>query len=120
MITFNPSKAIKTGAEYVRIKKGEKTVRKIIPTKDFIVMELRHKENDKIVLPDNYDKLRMLQYFSVILVGPKCDEVKVGDSIVVDPQAVIRFQKDGQDYFLTREENVGAVIREVNKVTVER
>jgi len=90
-------------------------MRQIIPTKDFIVMELRSKDTGTIVLPENYDKLRMLQYFRVILTGPKCDEVKIGDAIVVDPQAVIKFKKDDQEYFLTREENVGAVIRETDK-----
>ena len=89
--------------------------REIIPTKDFIVMEIRHKETNKIIMPDNYDKLRMLNHFVVIITGPKCVEVKVGDAIVADPQAIVKFQHNRQDYFITREENVGAVIRESKK-----
>jgi co-chaperonin GroES (HSP10) len=90
-------------------------MRQIIPTKDFIVMEVRHKETNRIVLPEEYDKLKMMHQFEVVLAGPKCVEVKVGDAIVVDPMAVIKFDHNHCDYFLTREENVGAVIRETEE-----
>lgn len=90
-------------------------MREIIPTKDFIVMQLKHDVTSKIILPDEYDKMQMVSRFTIMKAGPQCKEIKVGDGVVVAPEAVVKFQFNGQDYFLSREENVGAVIREMDR-----
>lgn len=90
-------------------------MREIIPTKDFIVMQVKHKDTGKIILPDNYDQAKLTSQFEIVYKGPTCKDVKVGDGVVVAPEAIIKFPFNGQDYFLSREENVGAVLREMDK-----
>ena len=87
-------------------------MRTVTPLKDFVVMEVINRETSKIVLPENYDKLKMISRFVIKFIGPECVEVEIGDGVVVAPEAIVKFQHNGQDYFMTREENVGAVLRE--------
>jgi len=87
-------------------------MRTIMPIRNFVVMELINRETCKIVLPENYDKLKMISRFVIKFIGPKCVEAKIGDGVVVAPEAIVKFQHNGQDYFLTREDNIGAVLRE--------
>ena len=87
-------------------------MRNVLPLKDFVVMELKNRETAKIILPENYDKMKFISRFVIKYVGPDCIEVKLGDGVVVAPEAIVKFQHNQQDYFLTREENIGAVLRE--------
>jgi len=87
-------------------------MRTIIPIKDFVVMEYINKETNRIVLPENYDKLKMISRFVIKFIGPECVDAQIGDGVIVAPEAIIKFQHEGQDYFLTREDNIGAVLRE--------
>ena len=90
-------------------------MREIIATKDFVVMEVRHKDTNRIVLPEDYDNTKFQHLFEVVYIGPECVEIEIGDGVVAAPEAIVKFQHNNQDYFLSREENVGAVIREMDK-----
>ena len=78
-------------------------------------MEWREVETNRIVLPEEHDKTKFPSQFIIKYLGPQCKEVRVGDGVVVSPEAIVKFPHGGRDYFLTREENVGAVIREMDK-----
>ena len=88
-------------------------MREIVATKNFVVMELKIILKSRIALPENASPIDGVSMMEVIRVGPKCRYIKVGDAIVVDPQAVIKFKHGDTDYFVTNEDNVGAVLREL-------
>ena len=85
--------------------------RSIVMREDFILMLMRSAETDKIILPDNLKNDSEVVRFEVIQNGPKVKDIHIGDCLVVSPGAMIKFQFDGQVYFVTKEENVTAILR---------
>ena len=91
-------------------------MREVIPQKDFIIMELQQVTSTRLVLPETMDKMRDPTHeFRITIKGPKCIFVKVGDGVVVPGEAVVKFMHNGKELFLTREENIGAAIREMDR-----
>jgi co-chaperonin GroES (HSP10) len=84
----------------------------IIPVKNFIILELPQNAASKIIHPENV-KDGVVEIVDLIVVrkGPLCKKIKIGDKIVVDCQAIVPFKIDNKKYFLTREDNVGCIIR---------
>lgn len=87
-------------------------MRKMIPTKDFVILEMPAKRSN-IFLPENrsqniVDSTELI----VKLTGADCKIVRPGDRIVADAQAIIMFTLNKEKLFLTREENIGCIVRE--------
>ena len=87
------------------------TKRNIVPREDFLVMVLRSIETERIIIPESIKDNSELSRFEVIILGPKCKDIKIGDCCVVSPQAMITFKHDNVSYFVTKEENVTVVLR---------
>jgi hypothetical protein len=85
--------------------------RELIAVSDFIVLELPEKKG--VVELTDQGKKNVVEGAKLIVckVGPKCKKVKTGDSLIVAPEAIVTFVFEKQQYFLTREENVGCIIR---------
>jgi len=85
----------------------------MLAIKDFIILRLPDNINSKLIIPDIAKNTKLVEGTSllVIKIGKKCIDVKVGDRLIVDPQAIVPFAFEKKQYFLTREENVGAIIR---------
>lgn len=83
----------------------------IEPTKDFIVLELPYVRKPLIVKPDNIDPMNTISDLVVCKLGPDVKNVKLGDSLIVAPEAILPCTVNKKKYFLTREENVCAIIR---------
>jgi hypothetical protein len=91
-------------------------MRDILPQKDFIIMELQQVTSTRLVLPETMDKMRDPTHeFRITIKGPTCKFVKVGDGVVVPGEAVVKFAHNGKDLYLTREKNIGAAIREMDR-----
>jgi hypothetical protein len=91
-------------------------MRDILPQKDFIIMELKKINQSRIELPEAMDRMKdPTSEFRIIIKGPGCKFVKVDDGVVVPGEAVVEFTFNGRRLFLTREENIGAAIREMDR-----
>ena len=86
---------------------------KLTPLKDFIILEVPENSEAKIIIPDGQDKRKLIEgsKLLVIKVGPDCKEIKPGNRLIADPNAILPFAFEKKQYFITREENVCAVIR---------
>lgn len=85
---------------------------RMIPTKDFIILVAPEKKS-RIMLPENRNQ-NLVDSTELIVksIGAECKLVRPGDHIVADAQAIIMFMLEKERYFLTKEENVGCIIRE--------
>jgi co-chaperonin GroES (HSP10) len=90
--------------------------RQIVPMRDFMIMVLKNKETARIVLPENLSPESGMGMLEIIMIGPKCVDVKIGDCVVISPDAMIKFKHDDAWYYVTKEENVTAVLRKEDKV----
>ena len=89
---------------------------KLSPLKDFIILELPANAENKIIIPNNADKRKLVEGSSLLVIktGVDCKNVKVGDRLITDPNAVMTFAFENKQLFLTKEDNVCAVIRSEN------
>lgn len=90
----------------------------LIPMQNFIVLEVPEDAKSTIIKPETVDKKNLVEGtdLGVVLVGPKCKKVQIGDHLVVPPQAIVTFPFEGKTYFLTREDNCGCIIREKTSI----
>ena len=83
----------------------------LAPIKDFIVL-IDPARDSVIKMPDSADgKVKNTSELVVIKFGPDCKNVQQGDRLIVDSNAVVAFRYNKELFFMTREENVGCVIR---------
>ncbi len=84
---------------------------KIIPTKDFVVLELI-KQETSLIIPQGIDPTKTGKGdFYVIDCGPECKEVKKGDRIVPMTNKIFQMEIDGMMTYFTQEALIALVIR---------
>jgi co-chaperonin GroES (HSP10) len=86
--------------------------RQLIPIKDYIILEMITIKASGIILPQ-MDKPTDVTEFKVFAIGKNVKEVAVGDIVVCNPDGVLVFSEGTKKYYLTREDAVGLVKREV-------
>ncbi len=88
-------------------------MKKIIPTQDFVVMEIPER-NSSIELPDGV-KLRK-SYFVTTAIGPDVKKIQIGDRIVTMPQtmAQVKIEDEGKEkeFYIVKEEFIMGIIHE--------
>jgi co-chaperonin GroES (HSP10) len=73
---------------------------------------MRIKRQDSIIVrPDNLDPTKEGGAFEVVSVGVDVKEVQVGDGVVTVPQAILKIVHEGDVVFITKEQNVMAILR---------
>lgn len=90
----------------------ETMTRTITPIKDFILLELPIDEEARIITLDK-GNVKQIDVTSLVVlkVGKDCKFVKEGDKVVTDINAIAPVKVDGKQYFITKEFNVGCIIR---------
>ena len=83
----------------------------ITPIKDFILLELPIDEEARIITLGDKTKGIDVTSLLVLKVGKECKYVKAGDKVVTDVNAIAPVKIEGKQYFITKEFNVGCIIR---------
>jgi co-chaperonin GroES (HSP10) len=87
--------------------------KKIIPVKDFIVLELKKKDEFNLLLPGSDASAAGAGKYLVKLVGPECKSgIKIGDEVIPMNGQLQKLKIDGQEVAFTKEEWVSLIIRE--------
>ena len=86
-------------------------MRKLIPIKDYILLQ-KPKTDSKLVVPDTVAGLMKDEFFVVTAVGKECKEIKIGDGVITITQQLSKMEFEGKEVIITREENVGVIVRE--------
>tara|TARA_R100001510_G_C7539822_1_gene127874 strand:- start:143 stop:406 length:264 start_codon:yes stop_codon:yes gene_type:complete len=65
------------------------------------------KTDSGIILDENTAKERATNILKVLAVGPKCEFVKVGDTVVVDPRTeAVRMEVDNKQVLMVDEHQI--------------
>lgn len=89
------------------------------PLWDYVIMERDSDLVKMIIEPSNADPNRVpIKELRVILVGPDCNNIKIGDRLIFNGKACQCFDHENKKYWLISERATGVVIapeRKINK-----
>jgi co-chaperonin GroES (HSP10) len=80
------------------------------PVADSIWVRCVIDKPDNIYLPGNA-KLPPFVEAEVLAVGPKCAQVKKGDTVLLNSVTIMAVKFGGEDYTFTKEDRIVAVVR---------
>lgn len=83
------------------------------PLRDWVVFKLPtiDKTESGIIIPDKAKKSMTKNIVKVLAVGPNCEKVKVGDTVLVHPESgALVIHVDNQEYACINEFQVVGVI----------
>jgi co-chaperonin GroES (HSP10) len=85
-----------------------------IPTRDWIVLPLQRKDQTDagILLTGGAENSLRSNILKVIAAGPKCEQVKAGDTVMVHPTSEgLIVEIEGKDYVMVNEFQICGIIR---------
>lgn len=80
------------------------------PVGDSIWISVDLPKPDRIVLPDNM-KLPPFLEAEVLAVGPKCTQIKKGDTVLLNTVTIMPIKVEGETFMFTKEDRVVAISR---------
>ena len=86
---------------------------KFIPTRDWVVFELPKKDrtDSGIIIPEQAQKEMSTNIVKVLKVGPTCEMVKEGDTVLVHPQSgALIIHLENKEYACVNEFQIVGVI----------
>lgn len=87
------------------------------PLWDYIILEFPEDKKSLIIKPENSDPVKIGTLELVVLyTGPDCRNIKPGDRLVCNPQAVISFACDKKQYYMVSERGAGALVGPLRKL----
>lgn len=84
------------------------------PTRDWIVLPLQRKDQTDagILLTGGAENSLRSNILKVIAAGPKCEQVKAGDTVMVHPTSEgLIVEIEGKDYVMVNEFQICGIIR---------
>lgn len=81
------------------------------PLWDYAILERDDDLGARIIRPENADPTKIGTLELVVLfTGPDCRNIKPGDKLIFNPQAVVLIAYEGRTYYLISERATGAVV----------
>jgi co-chaperonin GroES (HSP10) len=80
------------------------------PVGDSVWVQVEIPKPDRIVLPGNA-KLPPFLEAEVLAVGPKCVQVKKGDTVLLNAVTIMPIKVDGEEFTFTKEDRIVAISR---------
>lgn len=84
---------------------------KLQPLHDYVIMQFPADEKRMIVRPSDGDATKIGTFeLEVVLTGPDCRNIKIGDRLIFNIQACVSFSYDEKQHFLVGERSSGLVL----------
>lgn len=88
--------------------------RKLLGNKVIVRKKVEEKKEEKtpsgLIIPQSPGTQRMHDVGDVVQVGPDCEVVEVGDSVMYDKMAIRPVEFNGEEFVLLNEESVVGVL----------
>ncbi len=91
-----------------------------MPLWDYCILDMDEQAKSKIIIPETVEKDKVQEIstleLEVLFTGPDVVNIKPGDRIICNPQALTPFTLNEKRYFLISERATGVVVHRIRKI----